>query len=211
MLLAEEQGEKIYTNIECTTTIKKAGNLQFVVKYKNDIIFCKNQCQFTVIPSSMSFLNTLTYYTNKNVYLTVKGPNEIEIGTQKFIQQRNIEKEAIVQNLTGMSYNQYCNQGRGNQGNNYNNFGNTNDFLDPNQNLYTNLNVTKNINYGNNNNRMNYMNNQNNQNYFNPNMYQQNNNNMSNMNNNHPFRSPGFNDNQSGYPQNNNNNNFGLP
>ena len=81
VLLAEEQGEKIYTNIECTTTIKKAGNLQFVVKYKNDIIFCKNQCQFTVIPSSMSFLNTLTYYTNKNVYLTVKGPNEIEIGT----------------------------------------------------------------------------------------------------------------------------------
>ena len=140
-----------------------------------------------------------------------KKINEIEIGTQKFIQQRNIEKEAIVQNLTGMSYNQYCNQGRGNQGNNYNNFGNTNDFLDPNQNLYTNLNVTKNINYGNNNNRMNYMNNQNNQNYFNPNMYQQNNNNMSNMNNNHPFRNPGFNDNQSGYPQNNNNNNFGLP
>ena len=34
---------------------------------------------------------------------------------------------------------------------------------------------------------------------------------MSNMNNNHPFRNPGFNDNQSGYPQNNNNNNFGLP
>ena len=81
VLLTEEQEEKIYTNIECKVNIIKAGNLQFVVKYKQDIIFCKNQCQFAVIPSSLSFKNTLTYYTNKNVYLTLEGPNVIEIGT----------------------------------------------------------------------------------------------------------------------------------
>ena len=51
------------------------------LKYKQDIIFCKNQCQFAVIPSSLSFKKTLTYYTNKNVYLTLEGPNVIEIGT----------------------------------------------------------------------------------------------------------------------------------
>ena len=80
-LLTEEQEEKIYTNIECKVNIIKAGNLQFEVKYKQDVIFCKNQCQFIVIPSSMSFTNTLTFYKNKNIYLTLEGPNEIEIGT----------------------------------------------------------------------------------------------------------------------------------
>jgi len=69
------------TNIECKATIKKAGNLQFVVKYSEDIINCKNDCQFMVSPSSLLFSNTEVLYTNKGVNLTTQGPNVIEIGT----------------------------------------------------------------------------------------------------------------------------------
>ena len=36
-------------NIECTAKITKAGNMQFIVKYVNNVISCKNQCRFSVI------------------------------------------------------------------------------------------------------------------------------------------------------------------
>ena len=79
-LLAEDQ-EHIYTKIECKATITKAGRLQFVVKYLDYQIKCKDQCQFIIIPTNILFSNTKAFYINKGVYLTLEGPNEIEIGT----------------------------------------------------------------------------------------------------------------------------------
>ena len=55
--------------------------MQFVVRYIEEIITCRNQCTFMVIPTSIYFPNTETYYTNKNYKLTIEGPNVVEIGT----------------------------------------------------------------------------------------------------------------------------------
>ena len=130
---------------------------------------------------------------------------EILLATNKFIQQRESEKEALIQSITGLSYNQFINKTKGggnNPGNNQGNkaYGTQEDFLDPDKNVFTKLGV-KGYNYGNQNfnnknmgnnmynmnNQMNNMNNMNNQ--------MNNMNNMSNMNNQmnnqnpHPFRS----------------------
>ena len=108
--------------------------------------------------------------------------NEVILSTNKFIQQREAEKEALIQSITGLSYNQFINKkgGGNNQGNKA--YGNQEDFLDPNKNVYTNLGV-KGYNYGNqnfNNKSMGInMNNMNNQ----MNNQMNNMNNMSNMNN----------------------------
>ena len=79
-MLAEGRG-KIYTKIECKSTITKAGRLQFVVKYFDYSIKCKDQGQFIIIPTKILFSNTKAFYINKGVYLTSEGPNEVEIGT----------------------------------------------------------------------------------------------------------------------------------
>ena len=78
-----EEGRTLnnYTNIECKANITKAGFLQFVVKYKDNIISCKNQCTFMVIPTSIYFKNIKTLYTNKNAYLTTTEANTVEIIT----------------------------------------------------------------------------------------------------------------------------------
>ena len=68
-------------NIQCTAKITKAGNMQFVVKYVNDVISCKNQCKFSVIPTTLYFKNTKTLYTNKNTYLNPNAANTVEIGS----------------------------------------------------------------------------------------------------------------------------------
>ena len=68
-------------NIQCTAKITKAGNMQFVVKYVNDAISCKNQCRFSVIPTTLYFKNTKTLYTNKNTYLNPNAANTVEIGS----------------------------------------------------------------------------------------------------------------------------------
>jgi len=83
ILLAEEQEdqEKNFTNIECSVNITKAGILHFVVDYINDTIECKDGCEFVVMATEVEFANTKTYYTNKGYYLTVQGPNVVEIGT----------------------------------------------------------------------------------------------------------------------------------
>ena len=83
ILLAEEQEdqEKNYTNIECSVNITKAGILHFVVDYVNETIECKDGCEFIVMATEVQFSNTKTYYTNKGYYLTVAGPNVVEVGT----------------------------------------------------------------------------------------------------------------------------------
>ena len=83
-ILFEESQDNIkssYTNIQCKANITKAGTLQFVVEYKTDSIYCKNQCTFMVVPTTILFSNTKTYYTNKNVYLSTKTQNSVDIGT----------------------------------------------------------------------------------------------------------------------------------
>ena len=128
--------------------------------------------------------------------------NEVLNASKKFIQQREIEKEALIQSITGMSYNQFMNnQRRGNinQGAFSNAYESQDAFLDPKKNIYTQLGAigyqyeekkNNNKNTGFNNQMMN--NNMNNNNM--------NNNNMNNQNP-HPYRTQLFN--------NNNNQNMG--
>ena len=70
-----------YNSIECSAKITKSGNLQFVIKYNEDDIYCKNQCKFTIIPSTLFFSNTKTIYTNKNKYLSETESNDVDVGT----------------------------------------------------------------------------------------------------------------------------------
>ena len=79
--LTKRTGSNKNTNIECKVTITKVGNLQFSAKYSNNEISCNNQCRFTVVPSSLLFTNSKTYYTNRRVYLTTNGQNEVQIGS----------------------------------------------------------------------------------------------------------------------------------
>jgi len=122
--------------------------------------------------------------------------NEVLNASKKFIQQREIEKEALIQSITRMSYNQFMNnQRRGNinQGAFSNAYESQDAFLDPN-NIYTQLGA-KGYQYEEkkNNNKNTGFNNQ----MMNNNM---NNNNMNNQNP-HPYRTQLFN--------NNNNQNMG--
>ena len=97
-----------FTNIECKVNITKAGMLQFVVKYIEDIILCKNLCHFLVVPTDLYFPNTETYYTNKNTKLTIEGPNIVEIGTTPnfevyFYDEYKNQLEAILVNNIDIS------------------------------------------------------------------------------------------------------------
>ena len=76
-----EEAKSEYNSIECRANITKAGDLQFVIKYNEDDIYCKDQCRFTVIPSTLFFSNTKTNYINKNIYLSESKSNEVDIGT----------------------------------------------------------------------------------------------------------------------------------
>ena len=82
-LLTESQKDSTssYTNIECKVKITKAGKLQFVVEHKTDNINCNNQCTFMVVPTKIHFSNTKTFDKNKNIYLSTKSGNSVEIGT----------------------------------------------------------------------------------------------------------------------------------
>ena len=156
------------------------------------------------------------YYTGLEMKI-----NDVLNATNQFVQKRESEKEALIQSITGLSYNIFINQSRGgggggnNPGNNKA-YGNQEDFLDPTKNLYTNIGI-KGYNYGNQNynNKNTGYNNQNKNNNMNNNMYNNMNNNMNNNMQNqnpHPFRTQQFNGNNNqnmgqGF-NNNNNNNF---
>ena len=93
-----------YKSIECTTTVTRAGSIEFHVDYVKDEIECRN-CQLIIGTGDTDMGNTKTFYKNRQVYLNISSVNEIEAKKEPLFEltffdlYSNQLSTSVVQNL----------------------------------------------------------------------------------------------------------------